>query len=201
MVETDKANDIELVQSFNAGSQGAFDELVRKYSTQMYRVAYGFLRNSEDAEEVVQDAFVKAYGNLKTFRGDSSFSTWLHRIVVNLSRNRYHWNRRRGAGQNISISDNNAGDANGRKEDMDMPDVSNTPGKELERADEDNRIMKAVDSLPETLKEVIILRHVDDMSYEEIAKITGANIGTVKSRISRARETLMASLKNESEKR
>ncbi len=202
MEETAKNDDLELVKSFNAGSEQAFDELVRKYSVQMYNVAHGLLNSREDAEEVVQDAFVKAYGNLKTFRGDSSFSTWLYRIVVNLARNKYHWNRRRGAGQHISMSEKRPYDNDGgRNEDMELADTSNIPTKALESNEEDDRIMKAIDSLPEALKETIILRHIKDMSYEEIAKITGANIGTVKSRISRARETLSASLKNEPAKR
>ncbi|HBC87559.1 MAG TPA: RNA polymerase subunit sigma-24 [Lentisphaeria bacterium] len=197
MEETVKNDDPELVRSFNSGSEAAFDELVRKYSVQMYNVAHGLLGSREDAEEVVQDAFVKAYRNLKTFRGDSSFSTWLYRIVMNLSRNKYHWNRRRGAGQNISMSAEKGFGNDGKNQDMDVPDISNGPEKAIESAEENSRIMKAVDALPETLKEVIILRHVENMSYEDIAKITEANIGTVKSRISRARETLSERLKSE----
>ncbi len=197
MEETIRNDDLELVKSFNSGSEQAFDELVRKYSVQMYNVARGLLGSSEDAEEIVQDAFVKVYNNLKTFRAESSFSTWLYRIVVNLARNKYHWNRRRGAGQHISLSEKKPDGNDGRNEDMQLPDNSYTPYKELESTEEDERIMKAIDSLPESLKETIILRHLKDMSYEEIAKITGTNIGTVKSRISRAREALSEKLKGQ----
>ncbi|MFZ2654359.1 MAG: sigma-70 family RNA polymerase sigma factor [Victivallales bacterium] len=195
MEETIKTEDSDLVKGFMSGSESAYDELVRKYSVHMYNVAFGLLGSHEDAEEVVQDGFVKAYSNLKTFRGDSTFSTWLYRIVVNLARNKYHWNRRRGSGQNISISENRSVDDEGKERDLDIPDTSSAPGREIESSEEDERIMNAINGLPDALKEVIVLRHIKDMSYEEISKITGANIGTVKSRISRARETLSEILK------
>ncbi|HCE45913.1 MAG TPA: hypothetical protein DET40_20400 [Lentisphaeria bacterium] len=190
MEETTGTDDSDLVRSFMGGSESAFDELVRKYSVKMYNVAYGLLGSREDAEEVVQDGFVKAYNNLRTFRGDSSFSTWLYRIVVNLARNKYHWNRRRGAGQNISMSENSTREDAGKDKDLDVPDTSSAPEKAIESSEEDERIMNAINALPDALKEVIVLRHIEDMSYEDISGITGEKIGTVKSRISRARETL-----------
>ena len=195
MEEAVKTEDSDLVKGFMSGSESDFDELVRKYSVHMYNVAFGLLGSREDAEEVVQDGFVKAYNNLKTFRGDSSFSTWLYRIVVNLARNKYHWNRRRGAGQNISISEIKSWEEEGQTKDLDVPDASSAPDKAIESSEEDERIMNAINELPEVLKEVIVLRHIKDMSYDEISGITGANIGTVKSRISRARETLSEVLK------
>jgi RNA polymerase sigma-70 factor (ECF subfamily) len=196
MEEMDRKDDLELARRFNSGSEEAFDELVMKHSVPMYNVANGLLKSREDSEEVVQDAFVKVYASLKNFRGDSSFSTWLYKIVLNLARNRYHWNRRRGAGQHISISEKGTdGQYADRTGDMDLTDNSCVPGKDLESKEEDARIMEAINGLPGALKETIILRHMNDMSYEEIAKVTGANVGTVKSRISRAREALTASLK------
>ena len=194
-----KTEDSELVKSFNSGSESAFDELVRRYSTQMFKVAYGFLRNSEDAEEVVQDTFVKVYRNLKTFRGDSSFSTWVYRILINLARNKYQWNKRRGEQQKISISEKRQTPDGGDAGDIDFADTAHAPHSIMEKREEDERIMSAIEDLPETLKESIVLRHMEDMRYEDIARITGANIGTVKSRLSRARESLAKTLKNEME--
>ena len=94
----------ELIAAFKAGKQESFDKLVVMYSPQLYRTAYGLLGSKQDAEEVVQDAFVRAYRALGSFRGDSSFETWMHRITINLARNKFHWNRRRGEGQMTSIS-------------------------------------------------------------------------------------------------
>ncbi len=190
-----KTEDSELVKSFNSGSESAFDELVRKYSTQMFKVAYGFLRNNEDAEEVVQDTFVKVYKNLKTFRGDSSFSTWVYRILINLARNKYQWNKRRGEQQKISISEKRQTPDGGDAGDIDFADMAHAPQAMMEKSEENERIMSAIAGLPETLKESIVLRHLEDMRYEDIAKVTGANIGTVKSRLSRAREALTKILK------
>ncbi|MFA6291266.1 MAG: sigma-70 family RNA polymerase sigma factor [Victivallales bacterium] len=192
-----KVEDSELVKSFNSGSESAFDELVKRYSTQMFKVAYGFLRSNEDAEEVVQDTFVKVYRNLKTFRGDSSFSTWTYRILINLARNKYQWNKRRGEQQKVSISEKRQTPDGGDAGDIDFADTAHAPNTIMEKSEEDERIMSAIADLPEALKESIILRHLEDMSYEDIARITGANIGTVKSRLSRARESLARMLKNE----
>ncbi|MFA6566944.1 MAG: sigma-70 family RNA polymerase sigma factor [Victivallales bacterium] len=198
MDETVKKEDSELIRSFNSGSESAFDELVMRYSTQMFKLAYGFLRSHEDAEEVVQDTFVKVYKNLKTFRGDSSFSTWLYRILINLARNKYHWNKRRGEQQKTSISEKRQSLDGGDAGDMDFADTSqSTPHAMTERNEEEERIMTAIARLPETLREAIALRHLEDMRYEDIARVTGANIGTVKSRLSRARKALTKELKNE----
>lgn len=200
MDDTIKIEDAELIKSFNSGYEPAFDELVMRYGTQMFKVAYGFLRSHEDAEEVVQDTFVKVYKNLKTFRGDSSFSTWLHRILINLARNKYQWNKRRGEQQKISISEKRQNPDGSDAGDIDFADVSNSPQKIKEKAEEEERIMSAIATLPETLRESLVLRHLEDMRYEAIAKLTGANIGTVKSRLSRAREALTKILKSDAGK-
>lgn len=192
-----KGEDLELIRSFNSGSEASFDELVRRYGNQMFKLAYGFLRSHEDAEEVVQDTFVKVYKNLKTFRGDSSFSTWLHRILLNLARNKYHWNKRRGESQKISISEKRQNPDGAEVGDIDFADTSKSPNEITEKREDEEGMMIAIASLPEPLREAIVLRHIEDMSYEDIAKITGANIGTVKSRLSRAREALTKILKNE----
>lgn len=196
MNETAKTEDLELIRSFNSGSEAAFDELVRRYGTQMFKLAYGFLRSHEDAEEVVQDTFVKVYKNLRTFRGDSSFSTWLHRILLNLARNKYHWNKRRGELLKISISEKRQNSDGSDTGDIDFADTGKSPNEISQGKEDEESIMVAIASLPESLREAIMLRHLEDMSYEDIAKITGANIGTVKSRLSRAREALSKILKD-----
>lgn len=183
--------DKELIAEFKAGNTGAFNVLVERHAGRLYQAAYGLLSSHEDAEEVVQDAFVRAYRGLENFRGDSSFDTWIHRIVINLSRNKYHWNRRRGSELNISLS-NRATRLTDEKEpeDIKIPDESYGPEKLLEQVEVESSILKGFDELPDKLRETMILRHVNELSYEKIAEVLKCKVGTVKSRIARGRETL-----------
>lgn len=181
----------QLVKEFKSGNRSAFDTIVEHYSGKLYQAAYGLLSNQQDAEEVVQDAFVRAFKAMDSFRGDSSLDTWLHRIVINLARNKYHWNRRRGSQVNVSISDQSKKlDDERTPEDMHIPDESYGPDNMLEKAEFENEIIKSFDKLPETLKETMVLRHINEMPYEEIAEVLKCKIGTVKSRIARGREIL-----------
>ena len=182
------AEDAVLVERFKSGSEQAFNELVAKYSAKMYQLAYGMLGNKEDAEEVAQDAFVKVYKNIGQFRGDASFSTWLYRITANLSRNRYHWNKRRGSQVNVSAHIEATGDDGPR--DIEMPDSSKSPEALAQEEELRADIMGGMERLPDKLREIMTLRHVEDMRYETIAEILGCKIGTVKSRLARARESL-----------
>lgn len=181
--------DSELIERFVAGDESAFEALVNQHAAKAYQISFGLLGNKLDAEEVVQDAFIKVYKNLDKFRGESSFSTWLYRIVTNLSRNKYHWHRRRGSDVNVSIS-NNYGSENELKTDMEIPDSKLEPSKVLENRETGMRLTNAIKKLPDKLKEVIILRHIEDMSYADIADMLKCELGTVKSRLARAREAL-----------
>ena len=140
MDEKIKKEDLELVKDFKNGSEEAFNQLISRYASKMFQTAYGLIGSREDAEEVVQDAFVRIYKHLDQFRGDSSFSTWVYRIVVNLSRNKYQWNKRRGSDLTFSIS-GDYGDDDGRKEDFNIPDTKLGPLRVLEEADEERRII------------------------------------------------------------
>ena len=188
MTEESAARDREIIERIRSGDSAAFDELVGHYATKAYQTALGLLGNHLDAEEVVQDAFVKVHKNLEKFRGDSSFSTWLYRIVTNLSRNRYHWNRRRGAGVNVSISDR--GQYNNELSDMEISDDRLEPDLLLERMELETTLLDALKTLPEKLREVIVLRHMEEISYQEMADLLGCELGTVKSRLARARKAL-----------
>ncbi|MBN1863655.1 MAG: sigma-70 family RNA polymerase sigma factor [Victivallales bacterium] len=192
-------NDLSLVERFNSGDQSAFEDIVKKYSSKAYQIAFGLLDCKADAEEVVQDAFLKVYKHLDKFRGDSSFTTWLYRIVVNLSRNKYHWHRRRGAEVNLSISggsESNDKDSDIRH-DFDIPDERYLPDRMLQSKESANRLVRAVRRLPDKLKEVLMMRHVDDLTYSEIAETIGCELGTVKSRLARAREALKFAMQKE----
>ena len=178
----------ELIAAFKAGKQECFDKLVVMYSPQLYRTAYGLLGSKQDAEEVVQDSFVRAFRALENFRGDSSFETWMHRITINLARNKFHWNRRRGEGQMMSIS--RISEDDGEQREFLFPDDRLRPDFTLENSEIESQIMKGLSSLPESLRETMVLRHVSDLPYEEIAERLDCKVGTVKSRLARGRELL-----------
>ena len=186
-----RAYEERLIREFKEGNRERFDELVSSYGPKLYRFAYGLLGNHHDAEEVVQDAFVRAFHALDNFRGDSSFETWMHRITMNLARNKFHWNRRRGEGVKISLSDPDGNPLeDGADYDLELPDERHSPDALLERGELEDNVVKGIRNLPESLREAMVLRHLKDMPYEQIASVLECKIGTVKSRIARGRELL-----------
>ncbi len=173
----------------------AFDTLVTKHYSRAYQIAYSVLFNREDAEEVTQDAFLRINRALAFFRGDSEFTTWLYRIVMNLAKNKFRWNKIRGLRSNVSIDapvDNPKGDGDLF---IDLPDENPTPAEQLAFDELKQDTSKAMAALPKTYREAVILRNVKDLSYEEIAAMLGCKVGTVKSRIARGREQLRDTLK------
>jgi RNA polymerase sigma-70 factor, ECF subfamily len=182
-----------LVDRFKGGDQAAFNEMVSRYWDRIYSMVHQMLRNQQDAEEVTQDAFIRAHRGLANFRGESAFSTWLYQIATNLARNRYWYWWRRKRDKSVSI------DAPvGADNDMTLSDV--IPA-EVESPDDIAvtqefvaRIGKGMDRLSTKHREILVLRNVKNMSYEEIAEILGISVGTVKSRIARARESLRSKL-------
>jgi len=192
MEQEQRTREEELLKAFRNGDSAAFDELIGMYSAKLYKVAYALLGSRQDAEEVVQDTFLRAYRALHAFRGESSLETWLHRITVNLARNKFQWNRRRGGGLNVSLAasgEETDGDP-GTTPEQDVPDRRMEPDLVLEHDEIGKNIMKALNSLPDNLRETMLLRHVNDMPYEQIAQKLDCKVGTVKSRLSRGREML-----------
>ena len=124
--------------------------------------------------------------------GDSSFETWMQRIVINLSRNKFHWNRRRGEGLMTSISE--TVDETGEERIVALPDERERPDTKLENEELEKNVLRGLQALPESLRETMILRHVNDMPYEKIAERLECKIGTVKSRLARGRELLKSYL-------
>ena len=191
MEQEQRTREEALVTAFRNGDSAAFDGLIGMYSAKLYKVAYALLGSRQDAEEVVQDTFLRAYRALHAFRGESSLETWLHRITVNLARNKYQWNRRRGDGLNVSLTaGEDPGSDSAAEPEQDVPDRSLEPDRVLEQDEIGKNIMKALNSLPDNLRETMLLRHVDDMPYEQIAQKLDCKVGTVKSRLSRGREML-----------
>jgi RNA polymerase sigma-70 factor (ECF subfamily) len=178
-----------LVDRFKQGDQSAFEQMVTRYWDRIYAMVNQLLRNSEDAEEVTQDAFIRAHRGLVNFRGESTFSTWLYQIATNLARNRYwYWWRRR-RDQTISF-DQPIGSDNETTLAEIFPAELETPEDATVTQEFVNRVAECMTRLSPKHHEILALRNIKNLSYEEIAEILGISVGTVKSRIARARESL-----------
>jgi RNA polymerase sigma-70 factor (ECF subfamily) len=187
------AFDRVLVDRFKKGDQSAFDEMVTRYWDRIYAMVNQLLRNQQDAEEVTQDAFIRAHRGLVNFRGESAFSTWLYQIATNLARNRYWYWWRRKRDQSVSI-DAPINSENSTTLAELIPAEVETPDDVAVTEEFVRRIGTGMDKLTAKHREILILRNVKNLSYEEISAILGISSGTVKSRIARARESLRAKL-------
>lgn len=181
--------DHELVERVQRGDMAAFDLLVRKYQHRTAALIGRYVRDWSECQDVAQETFIRVYRAIGNFRGDAQFSTWLHRIAVNTAKNHLAARNRRPPSDDIDVGDAElfAGAAALRD--------SDTPERELMRQEMEHTVMRAVDALPEELRMAISLREVDGLSYEEIAQRMDCPIGTVRSRIFRAREAIDAQLR------
>lgn len=190
---TSSGEDALLVKAFQKGDKKAFDELVIKHKDRIFNLCYRFLGDYEEANDSAQEAFVKAYGSLNTFRLESAFSTWLYRIAVNTCKNKLGSAAYRAKRKTVSI------DNPGNNEDGPLPmEIQNGTPSPLARMEEKEKmalVQRALDTLPTEFKMVVTLRDVEGLSYEDIAEVTGLNLGTVKSRIARARTDLRNKLR------
>jgi RNA polymerase sigma-70 factor, ECF subfamily len=176
--------DQELVRRVQRGDSAAFDLLVRKYQHRIVGLIGRYVSDWSECQDVAQETFLRAYRALGNFRGDAQFYTWLHRIAVNTAKNHLVSNSRRPPTDDIDIEDAEQYASGLRLRDND------TPERELMRQQLEQTVMRAVEALPEELRVAITLREVDGLSYEEIAKKMDCPIGTVRSRIFRAREAI-----------
>ena len=183
-VELSQQLDHELVARFQRGESAAFDLLVRKYQHRIVALISRYISDWSECQDVAQETFLRAYRALGSFRGDAQFYTWLHRIAVNTAKNHLVASRRRPPTGDIDVADAEQFDSGIRLRDND------TPERELMRQQMEQTVMRAVEALPEELRVAITLREVDGLSYEEIAKQMDCPIGTVRSRIFRAREAI-----------
>ena len=185
--------DIALVLSAQQGDLNAFETLVGKHQKKMLNIAFRLTGNYDDACEVVQDAFVSAYRNLGTFRGDAKFTTWLTTITLNLSKNRLKQMRSRQGHEAFSL------DEPIRTDDgeiaMDPPSKEPSVLDRMEQRDVRTRVQDCIKALDPAFREVLVLRDLQEFSYEEIAGILKKREGTVKSRLFRAREMVKECLK------
>ena len=183
------AVDACLVRRFLAGDESAFTEIVNRYRGRIYGLTLNLLRNASDAEEITQDAFIRAYRGLGRFRGDSSLSTWLYRIALNLARNRYWYFFRRRRHNWVSLERPLGDDSQATFADM-VAAQDHDPAQETVASEFSALVAACMERLDHKHREILTMRNVLDLSYEQIAQSLGINVGTVKSRIARARENL-----------
>lgn len=184
--------DSEFVDRLRNGDPEAFDTLVTRYSGAIYSLLYRMTEDPEEAGDLTQETFLSALKSIRSFRGEAELKTWLFRIALNHSRNRFRWWKRRRRSETTSL-DKPLGDGTTTLSDT-IADKGETPEEVVLRRERRRRLMVAVNSLPEMFRETIVLCDIEGLGYEEIAQALGINLGTVKSRIARGREQLRKKL-------
>jgi RNA polymerase sigma-70 factor (ECF subfamily) len=189
MNSNDLTADKLLLERFRQGDDRAFTDIVHRYREPIFRRVFGLLKNHEDAEEVTQDTFLRARRGLDAFRGDAAFSTWLYQIATNLAHNRYWfwWRRKRHASVSLDAAISPEADLTLAEV---LPDEEPDPGAKAVTQELVERVQAAMEQLSPPHREILTLRNVRNLSYEEIAALLDLSLGTVKSRIARARDAL-----------
>ncbi|MCX7056066.1 MAG: RNA polymerase sigma factor RpoE [Pseudomonadota bacterium] len=181
---TTEQSDLALVERVQRGERAAFDVLVLRYQQKVLKLIMRYVRDAMEAEDVAQEAFIKAYRALPSFRGDSAFYTWLYRIAINTAKNTLVANKRRPIDYNLDLQDPEQYTLHARLTDGETPE-------HLVLTEEIRQTVNgAMAELPEDLRAAIVLREIDGLSYEEIAASMDCPVGTVRSRIFRAREAI-----------
>jgi RNA polymerase sigma-70 factor, ECF subfamily len=179
----------DFVDRLRNGDADAFDTLITRYSGDIYSLLYRMTANAEEAADLTQETFLSALKAIKSFRGEAELKTWLFRIALNHSRNRFRWWKRRKRNETVSIDRPLREDSTATVADL-LPDSGETPEQAVLRRERQHRLVAAVGGLPEIFRETIVLCDVEGFGYDEIARALNINIGTVKSRIARGRELL-----------
>lgn len=185
------AGDVALVQRAQAGDLAAFEALFSRYHGRIYNVVCGMVSNQEDAADLVQDAFVKAYRALGSLRDGQAFFAWLCRIAVNLCRN-----FRRGRAHPPPISLEEGVLIDGEYSPLDVADSSYEPARLAEVSATADAVRRAIETLSPTYREVVVMHHLDGLPVDHIAEVVGVPVGTVKSRLSRGRDNLRRALRS-----
>jgi RNA polymerase sigma-70 factor (ECF subfamily) len=179
-----KDTDKELVRRVQQGDKRAFEALFGRYQHKIHNLVARYLRDTQDVEDVTQEAFIKAFKALPRFRGESAFYTWLYRIAINTAKNHMVAKSRRPPGTDVDVSDAEFMDG------ADMLKEGESPDAVLARDELSRAIDEAISELPDDLRSAVTLREFDGLSYEQIAEIMDCPVGTVRSRIFRARESI-----------
>jgi len=196
--ETDKFNlrqeDYSLIHNFVKGDIASFDKLVIKYKDKIFNLCFKFLADYEEANDCAQETFVSVYRSLKSFRFEAAFSTWIYKIAVNICRNKLvsadYRRKKKMIRLDAPLDDTGESDCV-----LEIGDSRLTPEVELEKNEKNQVIQEAIESLSSDQREVVVLRDIEMLSYEDISRVTGLNLGTVKSKLSRARMSLADKLR------
>lgn len=183
-----RPSDEDLIERFQKGDLYAFDLIVKRYKDQLLNFVYRFVGNQEEAEDIVQETFLRVYRKRKAYKRIAKFSTWIYTIAGNLSRTELRRRKRR---KLFSVSDMGFEDR-----DYEISDEGYNPESQVEGRLQEEIIQKEINNLSPKFREVIILRDIQELSYEEISKIIKVPIGTVKSRVNRGRLKLQSRLKD-----
>jgi RNA polymerase sigma-70 factor (ECF subfamily) len=181
--------DLTLVQRVQQGDRRAFDQLVLRYQHKVLKLVMRYMRNHAEAEDIAQEAFLKAYRAIHSFRGDSAFYTWIYRIAINTAKNALVAAKRRPLDYDLDLQDPEQNERNGRLRDEATPESLLLTEEIRETVD------AAIGALPEDLRRAVVLREYEGLSYEEIAAVMACPVGTVRSRIFRAREAIVRQLR------
>jgi RNA polymerase sigma-70 factor (ECF subfamily) len=184
-----RADDWQLVQRVQGGDKTAFDVLVLKYQHKIVKLVMRYVQDPSESQDVAQEAFIKAYKALPNFRGESAFYTWLYRIAINTAKNYLVARKRRPLDYDVDLQDPTQYEMQARVSDIATPE-GHALGEEVREV-----VAEAVEKLPEDLRMAIVLREIEGMSYEEIAQAMDCPVGTVRSRIFRAREAIDSRLR------
>jgi RNA polymerase sigma-70 factor, ECF subfamily len=193
-VDARRADEPLFIDKLRAGDAAAFEMLIDRYSGDIYALLYRLTENAEESADLTQDTFLRALRSIKSFRGDSELKTWLFRIAINESRNRYRWWKRRRRDVTISL-DAPIGGSDVPFSDT-LADRSISPEEAALTQEREYAVKAALIEIPDVYREAIILCDIEGLSYEETAAALGVGLGTVKSRISRGREELRRRLKD-----
>lgn len=180
-----REEEARLVREIRAGDGDAFETLVREHQTRVYNLALRMTGSEEDAQDIAQETFLKAWRTMGKYRGECSLGSWLYRIASNLSIDLLRKNKRQQREKIVSLEDNGE---DGRT--LELPDLREEPQTILEREENRRAVWACLEKLPEEQRLILVLRDVNGLSYEEIGASMGLEMGTVKSRIFRAREKL-----------
>lgn len=192
-IESPPVSGEELAARFNRGDQKAFDEIVKCYQQRIFNLAYRMLNRREEAADLTQEIFVKLYRSIDRFRGESSFTTWIYAIAVNMARNKLRSFRHRPALNAISTdAPIETGDGEVR---MELPDPGRSPREQVEREEVRRELEGCLAALPPDFAAALVMRDLQQMTYDEIAAAMHCSLGTVKSRIARGRLLAMEKLK------
>lgn len=191
--EAKEHTDVILVEECRNGDASAFEELVRRYKDRIYNVAYRYLGNHEDAQDVAQDVFIRAYRGIREFKGKAKVYTWLYSIAGNLARNKLRDGHRKGRDMGTSLEAlEESAPAVARRA---LGRSSGTPEDAARQHEMDELLQRCLEELPEHYRMAFVLRTFEDLSYDEIADAMGCPAGTVKSRLNQARVLLQQRLR------